>query len=102
MLQKILEDSQKLDNNGKPKRLYFYNMGFGESYLVTIPPTGFSFSQTEDQNMIWSYQVSMTILAPLYQLSEDTTHSSSKLIVSTGIIQKGLNTVVNDVKLLLT
>lgn len=102
VLQKILEDSQKLDKNGKPKRLYFYNMGFGESYLVTIPPTGFSFSQTEDQNMIWSYQVSMTILAPLYQLSEDTTHSSSKLIVSTGIIQKGLNTVVNDIKLLLT
>jgi len=102
VLQKILEDSQKLDNNGKPKRLYFYNLGFGESYLVTVPPAGRVFSQTEDQNMIWSYQVNMTILAPLNQLSEDSTHSSSKLIVSTGIIQKGLNTVVNDIKLLLT
>lgn len=102
VLQKIIEDARKLDNNGKPKRLYFYNMGFGESYLVTIPPSGVSFSQTEDQNMIWSYQLTMTILAPLYQLAEDTIHSSSKLIVSTGIIQKGLNTVANDIKLLLT
>ena len=102
VLQKILEDSQKLDSNGKPKRLYFYNMGFGESYLVTVSPSGKSFSQTEDQNMIWSYQVNMTILAPLNQLSEDVTHSSAKLLVNTGIIQKGLNTVVNDIKLFLS
>ena len=101
VLKKILDDSQLLDKNGKPKRLFFYNMAFGESYLVVVPPSGKSFSQSEDQNMIWSYQVNMTILAPLNQLSEDTTHSSAKALVSTGIIQKGLNTVVNDIKSLL-
>jgi hypothetical protein len=98
ILQKILEDSQKLDSNGKPKKLYFYNLGFGESYLVIVPPSGMSFSQTEDQNMIWSYQVNMTILTSLSKLSEDTVQSSSKSLVNTGVIQKGPSGIVDDIK----
>ena len=96
LLKKILDDSLQLDSNGKPKKLFFYNMGFGESYLVVVPPSGKSFSQTEDQNMIWSYQVNMTILAPLNQLSEES-KQSTKALVATGIIQKGLSTVANGI-----
>lgn len=102
LLQKIIRDSQKLDSIGKPKRLYFYNMALGESYLVTIPPSGISFTQTEDQNMIWQYSVTMTILAHLKDVSGIEIESSNKNIISKGVIQKGINIVANEVKLLLS
>ena len=102
LLQKILNDSQQLDNTGKPKRLYFYNMALGESYLVVVPPSGFTFTQSLDANMIWQYSVNMTILSPLYAIQGNEVETSNKNIISKGIIQRGINTVANDVKLLLT
>ena len=42
LLQKLLQDSNNVDQKGKPKRLYFYNMALGESYLVVVPPSGYS------------------------------------------------------------
>ena len=84
LLQKIFQSSQKVDKYGKSKRLIFYNMGFGESYLVTIPPSGYSFSQTEDQNMIWSYQANMTVVAPLFFMNEQAFKNASKNLISSG------------------
>jgi len=92
LLQSIFQSSQKSDKYGKSKRLIFYNLGLGETYMVTIPPSGYSFSQTEDQNMIWSYQANMTIVAPLTfmndqgSLPNDTT--SIKLVSSSNFIDK--------------
>lgn len=92
LLQGIFQSSQKSDKYGKSKRLIFYNLGLGETYMVTIPPSGYSFSQTEDQNMIWSYQANMTIVAPLTfmndqgSLPNDTT--SIKLVSSSNFIDK--------------
>lgn len=100
LLQKIFQSSQKVDKYGKPKRLVFYNMGFGESYLVTIPPSGYSFSQTEDQNMIWSYQANMTIVAPLNFINDQASLNSSSKLVSSGNFLKKINNTVqkaNDV-----
>lgn len=103
LLQKILNDSNQTDHLGKPKRLYFYNLGFGESYLVTIPPSGISFSQTEDMNMIWGYNVNMLVLAHLGSIFyKNDAKSSNKNILSKGVIQKSINTVANEVKLLIT
>lgn len=102
LLQKILQDSQKLDGTGKPKRLYFYNMALGESYLVIVPPSGFTLTQTVDQNTIWQYAVNMTVLAPLYAVTGVDVDTANRNIISKGIIQRGVNTVVNDVKVLLT
>jgi hypothetical protein len=101
LMQKLLQDSNSVDNRGKPKRLYFYNMALGESYLVVVPPSGYSFSQTEDSNTIWMYSVNMTILAPLSAVANVDVDSSSLNLVSKGAIQKGANTVVNDIKLFL-
>ena len=88
LLQKIFQSSQKVDKYGKSKSLVFYNLGFGESYLVTIPPTGFSFSQTEDQNMIWSYQANLTIIAPLVFINDRYFQNSSPTLISSGNILK--------------
>jgi len=103
ILQKILADSNKFDSVGKPKKLYFYNLGLGESYLVTVSPFGISFSQTEDTNMIWQYNISLTILSPLSVVTGigSDVMSANRAILSRGAIQKTINAVANDVRLLI-
>lgn len=65
ILKAIISKSNGVDNDGKPFRLYFYNMAFGENYLVTIPPSGAEFSMNLQKNMIWEYNINMTVIAPL-------------------------------------
>jgi len=103
VLQKIIEESNKVDNNGMPKQLYFYNMGLGESYLVTIPPSGVNFTQTEDRNMIWQYSINMTILAPLKDVATpyENVSQANRNIMAKGAISKLINVVALDVKRLL-
>jgi len=98
-LQSILQDSNIPDPTGRSKRLYFYNMALGESYLVTIPPSGVSYTQTQDQNMIWNYNINMTILALLSEVSFiDNVESNNRNILSKGVMTKGVNIVANEVK----
>ncbi len=62
--------------------LYFYNMALGESYLVTIPPSGFSCSQNKEKNMIWEYSFTLTTLAPLTSLKNKSKKSAlSKTLI---------------------
>ena len=102
ILQSILTESNKVDNLGKPKQLYFYNLGFGESYLVAIPPQGFMFTQSEDVNMIWQYIINLTIIANLGDVAGKDVPSSNRNILAKGVIQKGVNVVANDIKLMIT
>lgn len=99
LLQKLLQEANNIDRNGRPKQLYFYNMGFGESYLVSVSPSGMSFSQSEDRNMIWMYNVNMTILAPLSSIAAvDNVETNNRKIVSRGAVGKIVNTVASDVR----
>lgn len=102
LLQQILTESSRVDSLGKPKQLYFYNMGFGESYLVTVPPQGFMFSQSEDVNMIWQYIINLTIVANLGDVANKDVSSSNRNTLSKGAVQRGVNIVANDIKLMLT
>lgn len=97
LLQKILDDSNKVSPSGEPFQLYFYNMSFGESYLVEINPQGVMFSVTEDQNMIWSYSVSMTVIAFLEDVLKSSDLKSSKKLLNSSNIQNITNTVANDI-----
>lgn len=103
VLQSLLKDSNTVDRLGKPKQLYFYNMGFGESYLVSVSPSGVSFSQSIDYNMIWQYSVNMTVLAPLSDVASHYLdhESANRKILSKGAINKIANTVAIDVKRML-
>lgn len=97
LLQKILEDSNNVSSSGEPNQLYFYNMAFGESYLVEVNPQGTTFSVTEDQNMIWQYTISMTAVAMLEDILTSSDLKSSKKLLNVSNIQNIANTVANDV-----
>lgn len=64
ILQSIIDRATGHDN-GKPFRLYFYNLALGESYLVVPTKTPLTLNQNENKNTIWSYTLNLTIIAPL-------------------------------------
>ena len=97
LLQKILDSSNKLSQSGIPNKLYFYNMAFGESYLVEVNPQGVSFSQSEDQNMIWGYSLSMSAVANLEDVLALDKKESAKRLLNVSNIQNIANTVANDI-----
>lgn len=61
ILEYILRKSLSSDSNGKPYNLYFYNLAFNSTYNVEVQ--NFTFSQTKDRNMIWSYSLSLRALS---------------------------------------
>lgn len=101
ILKAIISKSNGLDSTGKPFKLYFYNMAFGESYLVTVPQGGLTVSQQQGKNMIWRYSLTLTILAPL---SQSKGESKGNLVSSltSAAIQKGVNDIVKSVTNILT
>lgn len=72
MLQAMLSKSVGHDNQGRPFRLFFYNMAFGESYQVVVPSNGMRFYQDLSNNMIWNYDLRLTIVAPLDAVVKDS------------------------------
>lgn len=96
ILQAMISKSVGLDESGRPLRLYFYNMALGESYLVSIPPSGVQFSQDLSKNMVWNYNMTMIALAPLEAVSNKNDKSLlDKLLPS--MIQTGVNEVASVV-----
>lgn len=65
ILEAIIDKSVALDKQGKPCKLYFYNMALGESYLVTVSPGGLQLHQDLSKNMIWNYTLTLQIVSPL-------------------------------------
>lgn len=98
ILQSIIDKSNGVDDLGLPMRLYFYNMALGESYLVVIPPTGITFSQNVQKNMIWEYNLNMTAVAPLEAVkSAAGAKTSLKSLCSAGAIQKSVNDLASAI-----
>ena len=85
ILQAIVNKSVGLDDEGKPFKLYFYNMALGESYLVAIPPSGAQFSQDISKNMVWSYSITMKTLAPLDAVKTEEKGSLGKALATAAI-----------------
>lgn len=65
ILEAIVDKSVALDKEGKPCKLYFYNMALGESYLVTVSPGGLQLYQDLSKNMIWNYNLTLQIVSPV-------------------------------------
>lgn len=63
ILQDICEESEKLDEGNKPRRLYLYNPALGENYLVEV--INFQASQSVGQNMLWGYDLRLKIVSPV-------------------------------------
>lgn len=90
-LQSIIDKSNGVDENGLPLKLFFYNMALGESYLVTIPPSGVTFSQNVAKNMIWEYSLNMVVVAPLESVLGNKSLTSIAKSCASSAIQKGVN-----------
>ena len=93
ILRAIVNKSNGVDGDGKPFKLYFYNLALGESYLVTIPSTGFTSSQNLDKNMIWDYNLTLNVLAPLSALNTISKQNSSKKLLAFSVMQKAVNSL---------
>lgn len=103
ILQAIVSKSVGLDDEGKPFKLYFYNMALGESYLVAIPPSGVQFSQDVSKNMVWSYSITMKTLAPLDAVKTEEKGSLGKELavasISAGVsmLAQGVNDTMMEI-----
>lgn len=100
MLQAILSKSVGHDNQGRPFRLFFYNMAFGESYQVVVPPNGMRFYQDISNNMIWNYDLRLTVVAPLDAVVKDSRKwkqlSVSAIQGSVDIVSSEVKSIVGD------
>ena len=90
ILESILIKSSGVGTNGKPFRLYLYNMALGESYLVAVNPSGVTLSQDVSKNEIWSYSVSFSVLAPLSAAQSQFKTSSLSSVLSRSGVQKSI------------
>lgn len=97
ILQSIISKSKSHDN-GKPFRLYFYNPALGESYLVVPTKNPLTLSQTEQKNMIWSYNLNLKIIADLSKIGVNMDSLKDNLkILGSGVIQQDINALANNV-----
>lgn len=99
ILKAMADKSVGLGENGKPLRLYFYNMALGESYLVAIPPSGVQYSQDVSKNMIWNYNLTMMTLAPLEAVqSKSNLGASLSENLLPSLIQTGVSELASVVE----
>lgn len=64
VLQSIINRALEVDSYGECNKLYFYNMAFGESYVVK--PISFRSYQNISNNGIWSYDLNLKAVCPLH------------------------------------
>lgn len=95
MLQAILSKSVGHDDQGRPFRLFFYNMAFGESYQVVVPPNGVRFYQDLSNNMVWNYDLRLTVVAPLDAVVKDNRKWNQ---LAASAIQGGVDIVGSEVR----
>lgn len=93
VLEEIINEADKVDKSG-PRKLIFYNLAFGNSYIVK--PITFKISMNQDMNMIHSYHLTMKAIAPMTAVSGsvDTAKKNNELRLAT-ICQRGIDKTVN-------
>jgi hypothetical protein len=95
VLEGIFKKSSQLDGNGQPYALYFYNLAFGNSYMVKI--SSFDFHQNQENNMIWSYNASIKSLIPVEQINNIDQRSLTASLAASSIIQSDVNAVASRI-----
>ncbi|SEW37474.1 hypothetical protein SAMN04488122_2511 [Chitinophaga arvensicola] len=93
ILEDIIREADKVDKDG-PRRLIFYNLAFGNSYIVK--PTSFKISMNQDTNMIHSYNLTMKGIAPIEALYEaNKPGGRNDDLRVTSVCQKNIDKIVN-------
>lgn len=96
ILEDIIDQADKIGEDGKLTKLILHNPSIGNSYVVK--PISFRMNQSEQTNMIWNYNVMFKSIAPLESLYSKKELEKQALTLSiTGYTQKKVNQLVNTV-----
>lgn len=94
VLQSIINRAVEVDKYGECNKLYFYNMAYGESYVVK--PIDFRGYQNINNNGIWSYDLSLKAVYPLHL---DSAKNGKKWKnVAGNLLQSGANGLTRGIK----
>ena len=87
LLEKIVERSQGFCEDGKPMRLYFFNLQANESYWVEI--MDFSKNMSLENNAMWNWNITMKAIGQV----PDTYNGKSNInnLLTYAAVQKSLN-----------
>lgn len=92
IMENIIEETKELDTFGKPKILIFHNLALGNSYIVR--PLTLRFSQSQESNMIWNYNLNLKGVGKLNSFFLNRTEQSKRLVIS-GFAQKRVDNLLN-------
>lgn len=93
ILEAMIEKVRK-PTNGEQYKLIFHNLALGNSYIV-VPQT-LTFSQSQQSNMIWEYDLPMKSVAPLnFIRTAEEIEKSRKDVIATNFAQNKANDIVN-------
>ena len=82
VLQSIIRKSNE-QKDGKPFKLYFYNMAIGEHYLVKS--NTFDVSMTMERNSIWDYNMTLTAIAYAFEDNKDRKDALKDLLTKSSM-----------------
>lgn len=94
VLKEILDEALVIDDNGA-RRLVFYNLAFGTSYVVKVADKRINMSQ--ETNFLHNYTINLNAIAPLDALkSQDELERDATQLNITNYMQKQTNRLVNS------
>lgn len=96
VLEQILKNSTRTDDQQRPFKLIFHNMAFNQSHVVEA--ISWNFTQNDsNSNMIWNYNISLRAIAPaLFIRGEQSAKSALSRLLKASVLQNTLNTLLND------
>lgn len=98
LLEKIIEDSQMLDEDEQPKFLLFYNHTYNQNNIVEV--TNFVVTQSLENNMMWNYTLDMTMLGDISTVVGGFDYKKNlKSLLAMSVLNKGINKVFNNINL---
>lgn len=93
ILEDIVNEADVVDENGA-RRLIFYNLAFGNSYVVK--PMSFKIMMAQETNMIHGYSLALKGIAPLDALkSAQDLQDEAKQLNTTAFVQQKTDQIVN-------
>ena len=95
-MEKMTNKLYELDENEKPYLMIFNNYALNTQYVVEVLQR--SFSQSQDQNMLWYYNLEMKAIAPASAVKDKGAQDKQFWqIVSSKAIAKAVSGVLTDV-----
>ena len=92
LLEKIVDRSQGFCSDGKPMRLYFFNLAANESYWVEI--LDFSKNMSMENNAMWNWNITMKAIGEVPDQYNNKSNINN--LLTFGAVQKSLNATFSN------